>query len=92
MLALFISLIFLRELSSKILSVLHFSDLITCISIMTTSGTHNHTPETNQSPTETFQYESLNSQQQDNPLYMHNSDSPGIKLVSEPFDGTGCGN
>ena len=29
---------------------------------------------------------------QDNPLYLQSSDSPGMKLVSECFDGTGFGN
>lgn len=29
---------------------------------------------------------------QDNPLHLSNSDSPGMKLVSEPFDGTGFSN
>lgn len=28
----------------------------------------------------------------DNPLYLHSSDSPGMKLVSDPFDGTGFSN
>lgn len=29
---------------------------------------------------------------QDNPLHLQSSDSPGMKLVSEPFDGTGFSN
>ncbi|XP_074337342.1 uncharacterized protein LOC141674534 [Apium graveolens] len=29
---------------------------------------------------------------QDNPLYLQSSDNPGMKLVSDPFDGTGFGN
>ncbi|XP_074355828.1 uncharacterized protein LOC141695485 [Apium graveolens] len=34
---------------------------------------------------------SLNNSQ-DNPYYLQSSDSPGMKLVSDPFDGTGFGN
>lgn len=59
---------------------------------MTTLGSHLSTPVTNETTTETFQYDPLNSQQQNNPLYLQNSDSPGMKLVNEPFDGTGYGN
>ncbi|KAL8103291.1 hypothetical protein AgCh_027738 [Apium graveolens] len=29
---------------------------------------------------------------QDNPFYLQSSDSPGMKLVSDPFDGSGFGN
>ncbi|XP_074322790.1 uncharacterized protein LOC141659761 [Apium graveolens] len=44
------------------------------------SNNHNHN-ENNQS-----QFN------QDNPLHLQSSDSPGMKLVSEPFDGTGFNN
>lgn len=60
---------------------------------MTTAYSHVKTNEThNETYIDNFQYEPVSSQQQDNPLYLQNSDSPGMKLVSEPFDGTGFGN
>lgn len=40
----------------------------------------------------TSSQESRTTLDQDNPLYLHSSDSPGMKLVSDPFDGTGFSN
>lgn len=52
------------------------------------SGHHTSVPTNTQSP-----YENLNTNlSQDNPLHLPISDSPGMKLVSDPFDGTGFSN
>lgn len=42
---------------------------------------------------DSFQYELSNtSLEQDNPLHLHSSDNPGMKLVSDQFDGIGFSN
>ena len=50
------------------------------------SGSDSHTIH------DSFQYEPLTNSQHDNPLFLQNSDSPGMKLVSDVFDGTGYSN
>ncbi|KAL8108328.1 hypothetical protein AgCh_024692 [Apium graveolens] len=52
------------------------------------SSTHDSTPDTN-----TRQYELSNtSLEQDNPLHLHSSDNPGMRLVHDQFDGSGFSN
>lgn len=48
---------------------------------MGTWGSHIDSSKTNETPNEKFQYKSLNSQQQDNPFFLQNSDSPDMKLM-----------